>query len=494
MLPVIFDSLISIFTPQNLFIILAGTVAGIVIGALPGLTATMGVALMLPFTFGMNPLTAMLLLISIYCSGIYGGSITAILIKTPGTPASAATMLDGYALAQKGGARQALEMALYASVFGGIMSFIALIVFAPQLAKIALKFGPPEYCTLALFGLTMIVSVSKGSLIKGLMSGLLGVLLGSVGMDPVSGAARFTFGSSSMLGGLQLVPCMIGLFAVSQAFSQIENLYKRGADVTRTSGAKLPLSELRKNLWNLIRSSAIGIFIGALPGTGGAIASFLSYNEAKRASRHPEEFGQGSLEAIAASESGNNGVTGATFIPLLTLGVPGDVTTAVVLGALMIQGLLPGPTLFTNSPQTVYSIMLGFLIANIMLLVIGKLCIGFYSKIVEIQSVILTPLVAILCAVGAYAINNSLFDIWVMFGCGLIGYLLPKCGLPNVPILIGFILGPMFEKGFRQAMVMSEGSYAIFVGRPICVFFLLVTAAFVMFTVIGEIKAGRKEC
>ncbi len=490
MLAIIGGSFLAVLHPFNLLIMVIGMVLGIAIGALPGLTATMGVALLLPFTFGMDSTTAMLLLLAIYCGGIYGGSVTAILIKTPGTPAAAATASDGYALARQGKARIALEMALYASVFGGIASFIALFVFSPQLAKLALRFGPPEYCTLALFGLTIIISVSQGSLIKGLITGMLGMLISTVGMDQTDGMLRFTFGSTTLMSGLSLVPTMIGLFAVSQVFSQVERVWEQlKLDAKITGGEPLSLSVVFSQVWNLVRSSIIGIVIGALPGTGSAIAAFLSVNEAKRVSKHPEQYGNGSLEAVCAAETGNNAVTGAALIPLLTLGVPGDVTTAVMLGALIMQGLIPGPMLFRTSPGVVYNIMIGFFIVQIIMLVVGKVAIRGYAKVVEISSAVLTPLVAVLCIVGSYAINNSLFDVYMVLVFGIVGYILPKYGFPVVPILIGFILGPMFEKGFRQSMIMSQDSLSIFTTRPICVFFLVLIVVFLGFAAIKEYRS-----
>lgn len=490
MISLISNCFITVLQPYNLLIMAVGVALGILIGALPGLTATMGVALLLPFTFGMEPTTAMLLLIAIYCGGIYGGSITAILIKTPGTPAAAATVMDGYALARKGKARMALEMALYASVFGGIASFVALLVFSPQLAKLALRFGPPEYCTLALFGLTIIISVSQGSLVKGLITGMFGVLVSTVGMDPTDGTMRFTFGSTTLMSGLALVPTMIGLFAVSQVFAQVERIWEQlKIEAKITGGEPLSLAVFFRNIFNLLRSSAIGILIGALPGTGSAIAAFLSVNEARRVSKHPEEYGNGSLEAVCAAETGNNAVTGAALIPLLTLGVPGDVTTAVILGALIMQGLIPGPMLFRNNPGVVYNIMIGFFVVQIVMLIVGKLAIRSYAKVVEIPSAVLTPIVAVLCIVGSYAINNSLFDIYMVLVFGVVGYVLPKYGFPVVPILIGFILGPMFEKGYRQSMIMSDNSLAIFTGRPICIFFLSLTLVFLVFAAIKEYRS-----
>ena len=490
---IIWSSIVTLCSPMNLLVLFAGMIAGITIGAMPGLTATMGVALALPLTFKMDPVTSIILLIAIYCGGIYGGSITAILMKTPGTPAAAATAIDGFALAQQGKAKKALDMALWASTFGGIASFFALLFIAPQLAKFALRFGPPEVACLALFGLTIIISMSSGSLIKGLISGCLGLGMGFVGIDKIESCVRFSFGSANLMNGLRLVPCMIGMFAMSQVFVQFEEIYSaKGAEMPKiVAGEGLKIKEFAAEIGNLIRGSIIGILIGAMPGTGSAIAAFLNYNEAKRTSKDKSNIGKGSLSGVCASEVANNAVTGAAFIPLLTLGIPGDVTTAVVLGALMIQGLIPGTALFTEHQEFVYPTMLSFLFANIAMLICGMLLIRVFAKIVEVPAKCLTPIIAVLCVIGSYAINNSFYDVTVMMVCALVGYLLPKFGFPTVPILIGFILGPVFEPNFRNALIMSKGSYSIFFTRPIALFFLVVASIFLVSAVVKNVKANR---
>ncbi len=488
---IIWGSIITLCSPANLLVLFAGMTVGIIIGALPGLTATMGVALALPLTFAMDPVTSLVLLIAIYCGGIYGGSITAILMKTPGTPAAAATAIDGYELAKQGKAKKALDMALWASVFGGLASFAALITVAPQLAKFALKFGPPEFACLALFGLTIIISMSSGSLIKGLIAGCLGIAMSFIGIDKIESCVRFTFGSTQLINGLRLVPCMIGLFAMSQVFTQFEEQFaaKGKTPVKIVAGESLTFKEFFGETFNLIRGSIIGIVIGAMPGTGSAIASFLNYNEAKRSSKDKDNIGKGSLSGVCASEVANNAVTGAAFIPLLTLGIPGDVTTAVILGALIMQGLIPGTSLFTEHADFVYPTMLAFLFANLAMGLVGMILIKFFSKIVEIPGKCLTPIVGALCVIGSFAINNSFFDVYVMIICAFIGYILPKLGFPTVPILIGFILGPIFETNFRNALIMSKGSYAIFVTRPICIFFL----AFAALCLVTAIHKNHKD-
>lgn len=492
---IIWSSLLSVCAPVNLFILVASTIVGITIGAMPGLTATMGVALALPLTFAMDPVSSLILLIGIYCGGIYGGSITAILMKTPGTPAAAATAIDGFELAKQGKARKALEMALWASVFGGIASFFALILIAPQLAKFALKFGPPELACLALFGLTIIISMSSGSLIKGLIAGCIGLGMSFIGIDKIESCVRFDFGNADLMNGLRLVPCMIGMFAMSQVFTQFEDIFANEGKIVPkiVAGERLTFREFFAETGNLIRGSVIGILVGAMPGTGSTIASFLNYNEAKRTSKDRENIGKGSLSGVCASEVANNAVTGAAFIPLLTLGIPGDVTTAVILGALMMQGLIPGTALFTEHQEFVYPTMLAFLLANIAMGVCGTALIGIFSRIVEVPGKCLTPIVAALCVIGSYAINNSFFDVTVMIVCAFVGYLLPKAGFPTVPILIGFILGPVFETNFRNALIMSKGSYSIFVTRPIALFFLAVAAVFLVMAMVKTHRASKQK-
>lgn len=465
----------SVFELGNLLAIVAGVAIGITIGALPGLSVTMGLALMLPFTFGMDPAAGMLLLLGVYCGGVYGGSITAILLRTPGTAASAATVEDGFALAQQGRAGIALNMGIYASVFGGLFSGIILLLVAPQMAKFALKFGPPEIFTLALFGLTIIAAVSSQSVKKGLVMGALGILVGTIGLDPIDGLSRFTFKYEPLTGGIELVPALIGLFAIAEIFNQIENRYKSIAVDSGMNNEKFGFRQLIPFRKTLAKSSTIGVIVGAIPGTGGAIAAFLAYGEAQRSSKTPKEYGKGSLDGIAASESANNGTTGATLIPLLTLGIPGDVATAVLLGGLLIQGLRPGPELFTNHAHIVYPVLVGFIVVNIVMFIQAKLAIKLFARITRVPSFVLLPIVLALCLVGAFAVNNALYSVGIALLFGVIGYILPKYGYPVTPMLIAMILGPIAEIALRQSLSLSSGSIAILFQRPISIVFLLLT-------------------
>jgi len=463
------QGLMSVFHWEVLLILILGCAAGISIGALPGLTATMGVALILPITFGMEAASGILLLIGVYFGSIYGGSITAILLRTPGTPSSAATAIDGYELTKKGHAQKALTMAVVASVIGGILSVILLIFVAPSLAEFALKFSAPETFALAFFGITIISSISGESLLKGLIAGFFGLLIATIGIDPMGGFPRFTFGSTDLMSGINFIPIMIGLFAAATAFESIEDIFKKSVvDFSKAvKGAKLTWIDFKYSIVTILRSSGIGAFIGMIPGAGGDIAAFVAYNEARRFSKDKDSFGKGNINGVAAPEAANNGSTGGAMIPLLTLGIPGDAVTAVMLGALMVQGLQPGPMLFTNNMGLINTLFAGMIVANLIILMFGLLGVKLFTKVLLIPKMILTPIILVLCVVGSYSLNNNMFDVWVMFTFGLIGYFMLKFGIPASPIILAIILGPLMESSFRRALTMSNGSYEIFYTRPI---------------------------
>ncbi|WP_099157012.1 tripartite tricarboxylate transporter permease [Virgibacillus ndiopensis] len=468
------NSFVDVFQIENILFIFLGVATGIVFGSLPGLTATVGVALMLPVTFGLTPTTGMLLLLGVYCGGIYGGSITAILIRTPGTPASAATVIDGYEMAKQGKAGMALRIALFASVIAGLFSALILLFIGPQIAKFALNFGPTEFFALALFGLTMIASVSGKSIIKGMIMGFLGLFISTIGIDPIDGIPRVSFNNEYLMSGISLIPALVGLFAISEIINRAQTAHLPNTHDDRNVDTKLPFSKVRPHMKTILKSSGIGTFVGAIPGTGAAIASFLSYNEAYRVSKNKKQFGKGSLGGIAASEAGNNGVTGATLIPLLTLGIPGDMVTAIMLGALTMQGLTPGPQLFTNHADVVYTIMIGLLIVNIVMFIQGRLAIKLFVKITAIPVSLLLPILLALSFIGAYGVNNTLFDVKLMMIFGVIGYIMPKFGFPIIPMLLGIVLGPIAETSFRQALLLSDGSWMIFLTKPISAIFILI--------------------
>lgn len=483
----------NVFNVESFLILICGVIGGIVIGALPGLTSTMGVALLLPVTYGMKATTGIVMLLGIYCGAIYGGSISAILLNTPGTPASAATVLDGYPMAKRGEAGRALSISTIASTFGGLISGILLMFISPVIASFALKFGATEFFALAFFGLSIIVGISNTSIAKGLSAGFLGLLLATVGIDDITGSVRFTFGNSNLITGFSLIPVMIGLFAVSQVFTKLEHIEKsviiKQKKFNLIPGKDDMKTIVRISLW----SSILGAFIGAVPGTGGDIAAWTSYNVAKRTSKNPEKFGTGCVEGIAAPESANNGTTGGTLIPLMTLGVPGDTTTAVLLGAFTLQGLQCGPLLFTQHSDLVYTIFVGFVVANFLMLILGLSGMKFYAKVLEVPDYFVTPAILTLCIVGAFAINKNAVDVIVMFAFGLLGFLLMKLDIPMSPIVLAFILGPMAEKNFRRALLISKGSYAVFFQRPLTVVLFLISILSLCLPVVQSMLAKRKE-
>jgi putative tricarboxylic transport membrane protein len=479
------------FTLSNIIAISAGVCIGVVVGAIPGLTATMAVALALPFTFNLDPVTGILLLVGVYKGGVYGGSITAILIRAPGTPAAACTILDGYPLARKGQAGKALNMALYASCIADFLSNLSLIFFASLIAGLALAFGPPEYFWLICFSLTVVISISGSSLTKGLISGLLGLLTSTIGLDLVYGTQRFTYDNFNLMGGVSYIPLLIGLFALPEVIDfymrKIAPISVKAADKSRVTWA-----EFKGSLVSIFRGSFIGVIIGTIPGAGATAAAFLSYGEARRTSKSPETFGKGNVEGVAASEAGNNGVAGATLIPLLALGIPGDVVTAVILGAFMLQGLTPGPLMFQDNITIIYAIFMGIMMSSIVLLGSGKLAIRYFSKIADIPRHILLPVVLMFCVFGSYAVQSQMFDVGVMLAFGALGYIMMKINMAAAPFLMGFILGPLFEDNLRRSFLIAE-DITIFFRSPICWIFIVITVLSLFVGVRREIRATRAK-
>lgn len=465
-----------------------GVAIGVVAGAIPGLSATMAVALTLPFTFSMAPTTGILLLLGVYKGGIFGGSIPAILIKTPGTPASSATVLDGYPMAEQGKAGKALGMALWASCTADMISNLSLILFAGWLASFALSFGPPEFFTLILFSLTIIAGVSGNSLLRGALSAMLGLMLATVGLDLVYGTNRFTFGNINMMGGLNFIAVLIGLFAIPEIIGMVWNPSAEDGQTRALGKNWVTFQEYRQCLKSIIRGSMIGVFLGAIPGIGAAPSAFLSYSEARRNSPNKANFGKGEIEGVAAAEAGNNGVAGATLIPLLALGVPGDVITAIILGAFMVHNLQPGPMMFVANANIIYGLFIGLIVSSVFLYFIGSLAIRGFGYVTDIPRGVLFPAVLVLCIYGVFAVNNNLFDVGVMFAMGWVGFLMMRYDVPAAPFLIAFILGPLLEDNFRQAMLMSGSSPLILFRGPITWFFWALT----LISVIAIVRAGFK--
>ncbi len=489
----ILTALSSVFVPVNILGLVFGTGVGILIGALPGLSVNMGIALLFPLTFSFQGVGGILMLLGIYCGAIYGGSISAILLRTPGTPASVATTLDGYPMATKlGQPGRALGLSTMGSAFGGIFSAICLIILSPLLARVALQFSKPEYFALAVFGISIITSVSSGSIIKGLLGGVIGLFIATIGIDNLSGNLRFTFGTTYLLGGISFVPVLIGLFAFSQVLQSVEDAYKEPYEKHDVKIQRVfpTMSDVKRVFVTMLRSSVIGTFIGCVPGTGGDIASFVSYDQAKRWSRYKDNFGNGEPEGVVAPESGNNAVSGGAMIPMLTLGIPGDGATAIMLGALMVQGMQPGPLLFKEQASSVYAIFIGLLLANAVMGILGFSLIRLFVKVINIPKEILLPIIFVLTFVGAYAYNNSLTDVFVMVLFGFLGYFMNKAQFSMSAIVIGIILGSMAESNFRGALMMSDGNMSIFMTRPICAVFLILSLISLLSPILGsKVKA-----
>lgn len=483
-----------VLSVETILALFGGVVIGTIIGAIPGMTVTMGVALTLPFTFNMHPAVGILLLLGVYKGGVYGGSITAILIKTPGTPAASCTVLDGYPMSQKGEARKALDMALYASCFADFVSNISLILFAGLLASFALRFGPPEYFTLIVFSLTIIAGIAGQNMAKGMISAGLGLLLATIGLDLVYGTKRFVFEEVELMAGLNFIPVLIGLFALPEIINYYAKKFEERGDVQALSGTHATFSEFRRCFKTIFRGSIIGVVLGAIPGIGGAPAAFLSYSEAQRTTKNPNaRFGDGEIEGVAAAEAGNNGTCGATLIPLLALGVPGDIVTAVILGAFMIHGLQPGPLLFQDNLDLIYALFMGIMISSVFLFVVGKSAIRIFSHVVLLPNKILFPMVLVLCVYGGYAVNNNPFDILVMLIIGLIGFGMLRAGIPAAPFLIAYVLGPLLEDNFRQSLLLSQGGLEIFVRNEICWIFWGLTALVVFVLIRRGVRNRRAE-
>lgn len=482
--------------PFNILLIIAGLTGGIIIGALPGLTATMGIALMVPLTFGMDPASGLIMLGAIYSGAIYGGSNSAILINTPGTPSSVATTFDGHPMCQKGQAYEALLTSLIASVIGGIIGTIFLLFVSGPLAQVALKFGPPEFFWLAIFGLTTIGSMSTGNVAKGLLAGALGLLIGTIGLDPIVGKPRFTFGYYPLIQGIELIPAMIGLFSFSQVMHLLEGNQQYIGDFQRSPGA---LGRVVAKLWhdckmNLLRSSLIGTIVGILPGAGGEIASIISYNEARRWDKQPERFGTGVMEGVTASESANNAVIGGSLIPLLTLGIPGSAPAAIIMGGLLAHGLRPGSKLFLETGDIAYTFIVSLIVVNILMLLVGYLLIQGTVRVLNIPAPYIAVAVVVLSVIGSYAIRNSMLDVAVMVIMGILGYLASKVGVDSGPIALGIILSPIIEEGLGQSLILSQarGSlWQVFLLRPISALLIFLTILSILTPVLLAKRRGK---
>lgn len=471
----VFSGLVALLDINLLLLIFAATLGGVLVGALPGLNATTGVALLLPFTITMDPVPAIAILITIYCAATFAGAITAILINTPGTSASATTCLDGYPLAQRGEAGRALGMATVSSTIGGVISVLCLMAAAPLMARAAYNFAPPEYFALTVFGLSMLATIGDGSPIKNIVAGALGVLLATVGIDLLTTVERFTFGFNELSEGIGFVPVMIGVFGISELLVQASNLNQTRERITMKA-IKLPTRADYKKTWQtILRSSGIGTFIGILPAEGATVASMIGYNEAKRWSKTPEEFGKGAIEGIAGSEAANNSAAGGAMVPTLALGIPGSPTAAVILAGLMVHGIQPGPTMFTEQANFAFAIFWAMLLVNCLFFFVGLFGAKLFARVTLVPVTILWPAVFTFSIVGAYSLDQSMLDVWIAIASGIIGFFMRRYGFSVVPLAIGLILGGMLEKRLGQSMVMLDEQWWLMLSRPLCLFFFVLT-------------------
>ncbi|KZB70802.1 MULTISPECIES: tripartite tricarboxylate transporter permease [Thalassospira] len=487
---------VSALTPLNLLMALGGVVLGTVIGALPGLSATMAVAVLVPFTFTMDPATGLIALGAIYTGAIYGGAFAAILVNTPGTPSAIATTFDGFPMAKRGDGSLAVTLATLASVVGGLVGGVFLLLLSPPLAKVALAFGPPEYFWLAIFGLTLISALSVGNTLKGLLGGCIGLMLAMVGVAVVGGDIRFTMGTHTLLGGFDIVSALIGLYCIPVLIDLVATPDRHLKVEQGNRGIRLPeaFTLAWKSKFNVVRSAIVGTIVGILPGAGGSIAGLVSYSEARRSSKEPETFGKGAPDGLMATEAANNATVGGGFIPTLVLGIPGTPPDAIILGALLVQGIKIGPTLFSQQGDIVYTFIFGLLIATALMLPAGLLIGRYaYKSIASIPKTLLVPTIAFLTVIGSFAIHSNLHDVKMMLSLGVIGWILNRCGFAPSPIVLGLVLGKIAEQGFVQSYLIGNATNNItgmFFGRPIS----LAIVALAVFTLVYPlIFAKRKE-
>lgn len=490
--------LFAALSPYNLTLALAGVVAGIVIGALPGLSATMAVAVLVPFTFTMAPASGLIVLGAIYTGAIYGGSYSAILINTPGTPSAIATTFDGFPMAKRGDGALAVTLATYASVVGGLVGALCLLFVAPPLATVALAFGPPEYFWLAVFGLTLISALSVGNLLKGLIGACFGLILSMVGVAVVGADVRFTMGSQTLLGGIDIVAGLIGLYCIPVLIDLVATRDPHLSVGADTSGFRLREAwrVLVREKWNALRSAVIGTVVGILPGAGGSVASLVAYSEARRTAKKGQRYGEGEPGGVIATEAANNATVGGGFIPTLVLGIPGTPPDAVILGALLVQGIRVGPTLFTGQGEIVYTFIWGLIIGTLLVLPVGLLIGRYaYGSIIAIPKAALVPSIAFLTIVGSFAIHNNLHDVGVMLTLGVIGWLLGRAGFAPSPIVLGLVLGQIAEQGFVQSYLIGNAQQNIlgmFFGRPISIAIIAFSLLTLLYPVVMAARAARR--
>jgi putative tricarboxylic transport membrane protein len=477
-----------VLDPANLFYCFLGCLVGTLVGVLPGLGAPAAIALLLPGTFRMNPVSATIMLAGIYYGSMYGGSTTSILVNIPGETASVVTCLDGYQMARQGRAGPALGMAAFGSFIAGTIGIFILVFLSPPLARLAIQFGPPEYFSLMVLGLTILAFLTKGSMIKGFIMACFGLVLGCIGTDAISGMYRFTFNKLILYDGIGLVPVTMGLFGISEVFLQIEEGLKRDIFQTHIKGLFPTIKDWMDSKWAILRGTLIGFFLGILPGGGAVVASFTSYALERKLSKHPEKFGTGVIEGVASPESANNAGSTGAFIPLLTLGLPSNVATAVLLGALMIYGLQPGPLLIKNHPDVFWGVISSMYVGNVMLLILNLPLIGIWVKFLKIPYAILFPFILLFSLIGVYSLNNSMPEIIIMVCFGILGYLMKKFDYEGAPLILAMVLGPMLENALRQSLMISRGSFMIFFTRPISLILFGAAIILLLLPILGKFR------
>lgn len=477
--------------PMNLFYCFMGCLIGTLVGVLPGLGPTAAMSLLLPATLHITPVAAIIMLAGIYYGAMYGGSTTSILVNIPGEAASAVTCLDGYQMARQGKAGRALGISAFGSFIAGTIGIAGLTLVAVPLADLALRFGPPEYFALMCLGMVVLTFLSSTSMIRALMMACFGILIGTVGTDTVSGTARFSFGIIELMDGVGLVPVVMGLFGISEMLLNIETKIDREIFKTRVKGLFPTVRDWIQSAGAIIRGTVIGFFLGILPGGGAVLSSFVSYAVEKRVSKYPEKFGTGVIEGVAAPESANNSAAQGAFIPLLTLGIPSNVVMAMLLGALIIHGVTPGPLLLTNHPQVFWGVVGSMYIGNVMLLILNLPLIGLWVQLLKVPYAILMPLIIVFCIIGSYTIANSIMDVFFMLMFGVIGYLMKKLKYEAPPLILAYVLGPMMEYSLKQSLLVSKGSFKIFFSRPISATCLIIALILVVLPIIPRLRKKR---
>ena len=477
--------------PQNLLYCFIGVTMGTLVGVLPGIGPTATIALLLPATFKLNPISAIIMLSGICYGAMYGGSTTSILLNIPGEASSVVTCLDGYQMARKGRAGPALGISAFGSFIAGTFSIVGLVILAPTLADFALKFGPPEYFALMVMGLSVVAYLARKSMAKALMMAVVGIVLGCVGLDPITATPRFTFGILDLADGIGIAPVVMGLFGIAEVLENLGVLTKAEVFAGKIKGLFPDREDWRRSIGPIARGSLLGFFLGLLPGVGAIVPQFLSYALEKKLSRHPERFGSGEIEGVASPEACNNAAVGGTFIPLLSLGIPSNAMTAILLGALMIYGLTPGPLLIKNSPDLFWGVIASMYIGNIMLLILNLPLIPMWVSVLKIPYSYLSSFIILFCLIGAYSLNNSTTDIYIAVIFSLVGLLMKKFEFEGAPLVLAFVLGPMLETALRRSLILSDGSFLIFLQRPISAAFILFSVVVLVAPLFSKLRLGR---